>query len=146
MKTPAKIPTALEAKLAERQARNAAAALPHPSASIPLPPGWDMVRSTDDGFVAKCTPRKLLVIVSDSIEDDGRAWRHVSVSIPGAKRVPNYEEMALVKRIFVGDDREAYSVWPRKSHHVNIHAFCLHLWCPLDGPALPDFTAGTGSI
>lgn len=143
---PPVIAPALIEKINERRARATAVQLPNPRASIELPAGWEMTGRSEDGFSARNGARKLNVLCSDAIEDDGRAWRHVSVSINQAKRVPNYEEMGLVKRIFIGDDREAYTVWARKSHHVNIHPYVLHLWCPLDGPALPDFTGGTGSI
>tara|TARA_R110002050_G_scaffold191532_6_gene326335 strand:- start:3818 stop:4243 length:426 start_codon:yes stop_codon:yes gene_type:complete len=136
----ASLPPDFEAKLAA--ARSTRTPLPSPLPTITLPAGWRVGEIAEDGFAAFNPARKLIVICSEAIEGDGKPWRHVSVSLP--KRVPNYEEMCLVKRIFIGDDREAYSVWPRKSHHVNIHPHCLHLWCPMDGPALPDFSLGNG--
>ncbi|HEX2101953.1 MAG TPA: hypothetical protein VHF69_14870, partial [Candidatus Synoicihabitans sp.] len=126
-------------------ARSTKKPLPNPIGEIaPLPAGWRVVAQGEDGFAATNEARKLRVIVSDALEQDGRRWRHLSCSLE--KRVPNYEELCLVKRIFIGDEREAYAVFPRKSHHVNIHPNCLHLWCPLDGPVLPDFSLGGISI
>jgi hypothetical protein len=87
----------------------------------------------------------LKVIWSAAVELDGRAWLHVSVSRPD--RIPSYSDMTRVKSLFIGDDRYAYSVWPAREAHVNIHERCLHLWAVLEGDEpLPDFTQGTGTI
>lgn len=40
----------------------------------------------------------------------------------------------------------ALQVLPPRAKHVNIHPFCLHLWCCLDGDVTPDFTQGSGSL
>ena len=37
-------------------------------------------------------------------------------------------------------------VFPERKFHVNIHPFCLHLWCCLDGDGLPEFSHGLGTI
>jgi hypothetical protein len=70
---------------------------------------------------------------------DGRWWLHVSVS--RVKYIPSYEDLADVKRAFVGDAHQAVQVFPRRERHVNIHPYCLHLWTCLepDGDGLPDF-------
>lgn len=70
---------------------------------------------------------------------DGRWWLHVSVS--RAKYIPSYEDLADVKRAFVGPLHQALQLFPAAARHVNIHAFCLHLWACLepDGDGLPDF-------
>lgn len=138
---------AIDPELLERieAARSQAKPLPNPLPELTrLPAGWNVVAEAEDGFACFNRARKLSVIVSDAVEKDGRRWRHVSCSL--RHRVPNYEELCLIKRLFIGDDREAYSVWPRKSHYVNLHPHCLHLWCPLDGPVLPDFSSGGLSI
>lgn len=74
-------------------------------------------------------------------QHDGRWWLHVSVS--RAKYIPSYEDLANVKRVFVGDEAQAVQIFPRRTRHVNIHAFCLHLWACLepDGDGLPDVGA-----
>lgn len=72
-------------------------------------------------------------------QQSGRWWLHVSVS--RAKYIPSYDDLAGVKRAFVGDSVQAVQLFPRRDRHVNIHPFCLHLWACLepDGDGLPDF-------
>lgn len=68
-----------------------------------------------------------------------REWRHVSFSHPD--RIPSYDEIAAVKRAFVGDDSKAIMVFPPADKHVNIHRFTLHLFAPHDGSdTLPEFS------
>lgn len=108
---------------------------------IALPAGWRVLNTPSTLSLWVFNPaRELKVGVSEAIEKDGRRWRHVSASKP--KRVPNYEEMCLVKNIFIGEELEAYQVGAPKSRHVNQHPFCLHWWCPVEGPVLPDFSMG----
>ena len=57
-------------------------------------------------------------------EEDG--WEHVSVSLP--HRTPNWEEMAFVKDLFWTEDETVVQFHPPKSHYVNFHKHCLHLW------------------
>ena len=87
----------------------------------------------------------LAVIVQEAdIYGDGNTWRHVSMSHPN--KLPSYKEMCLCKSVFIGDDKKAIQVFPEKSEHVNIHPYCLHLFCNLTGDNIPDFTMGTGMI
>lgn len=88
----------------------------------------------------------LRVIWSCADELDGRPWLHVSASREVS--IPSYSDMTLVKRLFIGPTRYAYSVWADTNKHVSIHPNCLHLWSVLDdGPQpLPDFTHGLGTI
>lgn len=58
-------------------------------------------------------------------------WFHISVS--RRSRLPTWEDLAKVKRDFLGPEVEAYQVLAKESQHVNVHAYCLHLWAPLDG-------------
>ena len=59
--------------------------------------------------------------------------------------MPTYQEMQMVKRDFIGEDKKAIFVIPKKENYVNINKNCLHLWvCEKDG--LPDFDMGLGSI
>ena len=85
----------------------------------------------------------LQIIASAAKMDDGREWLHVSVA--RRNRLPTYEEMARVKRDFIGDDKKAISVLPEKKYHVNIHENCLHLFYSAENP-LPEFSGGTGLI
>ena len=84
------------------------------------------------------------VMISVLIEADGHPWLHVSVS--HAQRLPTYAELADTKRAFVGPERKAIQVFPAETEHVNVHPFCLHLWCRLDGSSLPDFSRGRGMV
>lgn len=65
--------------------------------------------------------------------DDGRNWLHVSVSRPNGK-MPSYEDLALIRKLFIGEDRECYMIFPTKERYVNINANVLHLYCCLDQP------------
>lgn len=105
--------------------------------------GWKLLEQSADG-AAYARRDGLKVIATISEEEDGKRWLHVSCSRKA--RLPSYGDMVDVKAVFVGEHREAYQVFARRSKHVNIMPFCLHLWCCLDGPALPDFTRGGDSI
>ena len=65
----------------------------------------------------------------------GQDWLHVSVS--RRSRLPSYDDLKKIKRDFIGDDRAAYQAFPKASEHVNLHEFCLHLWCPTDHDPFP---------
>lgn len=76
----------------------------------------------DEGFIAYC---------------DGQEWIHVSVS--HKDRLPSYQEMKEIKRVFIGDERMAISIWPKARVHVNIAKNCLHLWHRADADPCPTF-------
>lgn len=80
---------------------------------------------------------KVLFSATKKIHDDPRAWLHVSLS--RKNRIPSYEDMVCVKKLFVGEDRQAIQVFAPRAKHVNIGPNVLHLWCCLDGDGLPDF-------
>lgn len=105
--------------------------------------GWALIARASDGAAYQRSDG-LKVIASICAEEDGRRWLHVSCSRKA--RLPSYGDMVDVKAVFVGGEREAYQVFARTSKHVNLMPFCLHLWCRLDGPALPDFTRGGSTI
>jgi hypothetical protein len=111
------------------------------------PASWYETARSDRGVTVYVNAqRSLKVILSCSIEDDGRAWLHMSVS-HRTKRTPTHGEVRICKEAFLGD-RYAYSVPPPRKMYVNINEV-LHLFALLDenaGPALPEFSAGTGSI
>lgn len=109
-----------------------------------LPAGWAMERGPDDFVPAVFRCHGLAVLWSAAVEDDGRRWIHVSVS--HAARLPRWSELREVKDVLIGRDRHAYQVLPPESEYVNLHPHCLHLWAPIDGPVLPDFRRGLGTI
>lgn len=105
-----------------------------------LPPDWKLVDTSLDGarFINKT--KRMSVIASGNTELDGKRWLHVSLARPDF--MPSYEDVKLVKELFIGEENKAIQVFPPKSEHVNIHVHCLHLWHCLDGDPLPDFTQG----
>lgn len=109
-----------------------------------LPPNWREVDRSPDGTTAYQSFH-IRAILSCSIELDGRAWLHLSIST--RERIPNWNEIGQAKRAFLGD-REAYQVIPPKARYVNINEKVLHVFALLDetATALPDFTRGSGSL
>ena len=85
-------------------------------------------------------PLRVIVTVPEQgfIDDyGGEEWVHVSVS--HQTRLPTYDEMKEVKRCFIGDHREAYSIWPKARVHVNVASKALHLWHRADRDPIPTF-------
>lgn len=120
--------------------------------NAPLPRGWDELDSShwtgrpDRDYARVYQQRKgLLVLVSCAQQTDFRRWLHVSVSRKDTC-LPTWEQMCLVKDLFIGEERQAIQVMPPRSKWVNIHKGCLHLYHCLDNDALPDFTAGGETI
>ncbi len=103
---------------------------------------FEKIEEKADGVAYKSADG-LVVIISKAIEQDGKEWTHLSFS--RKNRIPTYQDMVLVKAVFLGPDKDAIMVLPRKSMHVNIHKYCLHLFSAEEMP-LPDFTQGRGSI
>lgn len=108
----------------------------------PLPPIWRLVGADDVGRAWACDRGEgagLRIIETLARERDGRAWHHVSFS--RAARTPTWDDVTLVKRLFIGEEVEAYQVLAPRSRWVNVHPHCLHLWACHDQPGgvLPDF-------
>lgn len=108
------------------------------------PGGWTITRVSLDGATYDSLLGRMRVIVSVSTEEDGRLWRHLSVSRPHS--MPKWEDLVNVKEWFLGKESKAIQVIPPRSQYVNIHPFCLHLFECLSGDILPDFTRGSGSL
>jgi hypothetical protein len=69
-----------------------------------------------------------------AIASDGLGWEHVSVTTPGRKRVPTWEEMCHVKQLFWDPEDVVVQYHPAKEDYVNMHKYCLHLWRQTDQP------------
>jgi hypothetical protein len=115
-----------------------------------LPVAWRESReqwgeSRAYGRVYRKPGEGLLVLLSAAECGDRKRWLHVSVSRKDT-RLPTWEQMSQVKRLFIGDARTALQVMPPKAKHVNLHPGVLHLWHCLDGDVTPDFTAGGETI
>lgn len=101
----------------------------HPQESLPP--------SLVGHFVFDHLQRGLRVIFTVEGREDGKWWLHVSASRRDGT-LPDYYDMLDVKNIFIGPDRQALQIYPKRSHHVNMGEV-QHLWCALDGDGLPDF-------
>lgn len=78
------------------------------------------------------------VIMSGRIETDGKKWLHVSVA--HATRLPSWELLKEIKRIFIGRERQAIQILPNEKNYINKHPYCLHLFCCIDEPdPVPNF-------
>lgn len=94
------------------------------------PPGYETVKGDDHGcFYVPVGVVKLACLVSAG--DKTCPWEHVSVSIPGNRRCPSWEEMDFVKRLFWRDDETVMQLHVPRDEHKNFHPYCLHLWKPL---------------
>lgn len=72
------------------------------------------------------------------IASDGEGWQHVSVSFgQGSTRAPSWDIMCQVKELFWEPEDAVIQFHPAKSHYVNFHDGCLHLWRCTDGRAQP---------
>lgn len=111
---------------------------------FPLEPGQGFVRRPQEGlpyryvYVKEANVnRRLAVLCTARVELDGQRWIHVSCARPD--KIPTWNDMALVKRVFIGEERKAVQVMPPIAEHVNFHPRCLHLFSCLDRDPLPDF-------
>lgn len=105
---------------------------------------WQLAETRVDGQAWVNPARRLYVIASVEKHTDGNFWLHLSMS--HAKRIPNYQEMQLLKRLWAGREAKAVEVHPPEAEHVNICERARHLWVCLSAEPLPDFTRGNGSI
>ena len=104
-----------------------------------LPLGWTFIDDFGDGY--RCKHRSGLQVIASGAEYEGREWLHVSMS--RIDRMPSYEDMKHVKETVIGNQRWAAQLFPPAEQHVNIHHFCLHLWCPATGTLpWPNFGEG----
>lgn len=65
---------------------------------------------------------------------NGEGWDHVSVSRPD--RIPTWDEMEKIKRMFFKEDETVMQLHVPPSRHINCHPHVLHLWRPHEG-AIP---------
>lgn len=64
----------------------------------------------------------------------GGGWDHVSVSF--RNRLPTWDEMCEVKRMFFKPEETAWEYHPMESKYINNHPYALHIW-RLQGINLP---------
>lgn len=104
----------------------------------PAQPFWVMVQETLNGRSWVNSIRRMTVMQSVDFEEDGKLWVHTSLSRED-RAVPTYEEVCLVKDLFVGKNRLAVQLFVPADEHVNLHPGCLHLWTPVEHRPVPDF-------
>ena len=98
---------------------------------LPLLPGV-IVHELDDDGGAFLTRSPIDNRVLRIIASNGLGWDHVSIS--RKDRVPNWEEMEFIKRLFFKDDEVAMQLHVPPADHINCHPNCLHLWRPHEEP------------
>lgn len=87
--------------------------------------------------IQKCKFKGMLVLISINLVDK-EFWMHVSYSY--ADKLPDWSATKFIKNIFIGEEKAAYTILPKKSEYVNHMPYCLHLWHCLSKPDyLPDF-------
>lgn len=116
-----------------------------PTEGVRLPKDYKAVDRKEDGTMWRSSDG-LTVIMSGAIEADGNRWIHVSVS--HKRRMPRWQELALLKDWLIGEERNVVQVMPRRSQWVNLHENCLHMFAPVDPSdyPLPDFARGGVTI
>lgn len=96
--------------------------------------GWKKDESTIPFANNYSHKSKLYVIASVDDLQDGQGneskWVHLSVS--RKDRLPSWDDLKGVKKMFLGDDKEAVQVFPKQKDYVNLHPYCLHLWAPVE--------------
>ncbi|KKN24886.1 hypothetical protein LCGC14_0890360 [marine sediment metagenome] len=96
-----------------------------------LPKGWRGNVVREELIGAYVLPkRKLRVMLGIEAKLGSGYWIHLSVS--HAKANPTHKTMAMCKKLFIGENREAIAIYPPANRHVNLNDFCLHLWSPMD--------------
>lgn len=107
---------------------------------LAAPANWHIIERRQDGLMwQRLTGEAIKVIESIAIETDGLHWLHVSVSKP-KKKMPTYDDLQVARRLFIGEHRECYQVFPTSERYININPV-LHLWACMDRPegVLPRF-------
>ena len=107
------------------------------------PAGWRLLFRSEDGARWERIFTGHTLILSGSVESDGRRWLHMSLAHPS--RLPSWDELRSAKEWSLGDIK-AVQVLPPRREYVNIHPHCLHLFACIDADPLPDFTRGSGSL
>lgn len=112
---------------------------------LPAPRGWHIILTQDDGHKwERLIGERLTVIESVAVRSDGKRWLHVSVAKPNRKN-PTYDDVQYIRKLFIGEDRESYMVFPPKDRYVDINPV-LHLFTCLDQSdgVLPQFEGMIG--
>jgi hypothetical protein len=106
---------------------------------------WEQVSRGGDGLGSwQHRARKLGLIHSIGVEQDGELWEHISISRADGI-LPSWEQVRDTFHEVAGPEALGIIVVPPKSEHVNL-AEVAHVWRCLSKRPIPDFTRGSGSI
>src|SRR5260221_483102 len=101
---------------------------------------WLIVERRADGLMWLRTRGEPISVIEDiTAKADGRRWLHVSVA-KRKNKMPTYNDLQTARKLFVGEHRESYMVFPPTGRYVNI-GNTFHLWACMDAEAgvLPHF-------
>jgi len=101
-----------------------------------LPGTWQPIASPMPGGECYRHQSGMVVILTVDQRGEGPRWLHVSCSRRG--RLPSWDDLKMVKAVFIGPDKEAFQVLPPDAEYVNLHLNALHLWHSLDGRRIQE--------
>ena len=82
-----------------------------------IPAGLRNVDVTEHGYTGDY--QDLHFIVTEDVEQDGKLWRHTSLS-RFDRTLPTYADLMVLKNMCVGKDRTALQVFPPADKHINV--------------------------
>ena len=103
---------------------------------------YNILAKDADEYIRSYNFNGLYVVVSPA-KYKGTEWLHVSFS--RKSKIPDYKDIQLVRKDFIGTDKKSIMVFPEEEHYVNIAKHCLHLWYSADNP-IPDFDVDLGGV
>lgn len=104
-----------------------------------IPKNWEVIKDHPCGWMI----RRIELTVMASVAMYGEELDlYLHLSFSRQRRDPTYQDMALVRKLFVKPDQKALMIFPALTDHVNIHAHCLHFYVPIDTDPLPEFSTG----
>jgi hypothetical protein len=103
---------------------------------------YNIISKDADDYIRSYDFNGLHVIASPT-KYNGMEWLHVSFS--RKSRIPDYKDIQLVRKDFIGTDKKSIMVFPSEEHYVNFAKYCLHLWYSAENP-IPDFDVDLGGM
>jgi len=111
-----------------------------------IPSNWraiDITSYSEEMFAfVRSDSFKILLSIEWQNTDPETKWLHVSMSFEA--KLPTYQDMKIVKSVFIGEDRTAFQIFPPIDQHINMHENTLHLFSCLTKDIFPDFRRDGG--
>lgn len=106
---------------------------------LPAPQDWHIIGHREDGLMWERLVGQRITVIESIAVQGGKRWLHVSVAKPN-KAMPTWEDLHVARKLFIGEERECYQIFPPKERYVNLYNV-LHLFCCLEQEAgvLPQF-------